>query len=163
MPFECLGGSQTSRLKLFGLHVQQMGCGASSKVSEAEVHVFVDVTNLTHRNRMYRNTKGKRSVNGLSMPQTVDGSDTLDLEAMDDLIEPLNSFTMQTFQPKPPSGIRVPLPPNRRMHEKHMRKMNSFLEETNADTLFSAVDLKRDIAALRHVLHEPEELKHQQC
>ena len=87
------------------------------------------------------------------MPHVVDGSDVVDLDSLDDLMDPKGSWNSNVA--RPPVGLRVPMPPNRKMHERHMAKMNRFLEQMDSESLNVTVDLKRELHDLRAKL-EPE-------
>eukprot|EP00435_Cladocopium_sp_Y103_P000148 s4353_g1.t1 len=126
---------------------QKMGCGASSKVSQPAG--FVDITG----DHMTRKRRTRRSAICVLPSNVVDGSDSVDLDAIDDLIDPKGSWNSNVA--RPPVGLRVPLPPNRKMHERHMKKMNRFLEQMDSETLNVAVDFKRELHDLRLKL-EPE-------
>ena len=109
---------------------QAMGCGAC-KVSQP----FRDLSRARARSRSVK-------INVLPC-KVVDGSDSVDLDAFEDLLESRNSWNANV--PAPPRGIRAPMPPDRKMHEKHLKKMNRFLEELSPRSLSVAVDLKRDL------------------
>ena len=126
-----------------------MGCGASSKVSQPAG--FVDIAGDCRT----RKRRTRRCAAICVLPSNVvDGSDLVDLDA-DDLIDPKGSWKSNVARPSTPPGLRVPMPPNRKMHERHMTKMNRFLEQMDPESLNVAVDLKRELHDLRGKL-EPE-------
>lgn len=49
--------------------------------------------------------------------------------------------------PSLPEGMRIPVPPNRTMHDKHVKKVNHFLAEMEKkpETLKMAVGLRREV------------------
>eukprot|EP00438_Fugacium_kawagutii_P019181 Skav219370 [mRNA] locus=scaffold76:627417:627632:- [translate_table: standard] len=67
---------------------------------------------------------------------------------MEKLMDPLKSWNANAPY-APTVGLRIPLPPNRRMHERHVAKMDHFLQQMCPSSLNLAVDLKRDRHALR--------------
>lgn len=124
-----------------------MGCVGSSIISEPTSRDFPDAR---RNGTSSRPAKGcPRSVVVRLVPNAIiDGSDSVDLESMENLMDPSKSWNANA-QRAPTNGLRIPMPPNRRMHERHVAKMDHFLQQMCPGSLTLAVDLKRDRLALR--------------
>ncbi|CAL1163844.1 unnamed protein product [Cladocopium goreaui] len=49
-----------------------------------------------------------------------------------------------------PEGVNIPLPPDRKLHDRHVRKLTSYLDklEQDPEELYEAVEVKRDVEAM---------------
>mmetsp|Transcript_68325 Transcript_68325/g.83788 ORF Transcript_68325/g.83788 Transcript_68325/m.83788 type:complete len:148 (-) Transcript_68325:80-523(-) len=142
-----------------------MGCGASFKAFQPGgfINIKDELPKWCKRSKGSKGSKAskgraRRSVQIVLPNEIIDGTDQVDLDAMDDLMEHSNSWS-----PTPRSSglgmLGVPMPPNRRTHEKHLQKMNRFLNDLDSGGLYVMVDLKRELHGLRAELDEPEAKK----
>jgi len=132
-----------------------MGCGASG----AAVHAHGKVAPMPHPVRRTKSIvdesfddimcKSRYGVNDDGdAPEFITPTKSISAPPVLGIVyENLSPKSWTYDYPSVPEGMRIPVPPNRTMHDKHVKEVNHFLAEVEKkpETLKMAVGLRREV------------------